>query len=41
MKLVLATIVSNFKLELINPKPLKPEPHGIVMIPPELKMKIV
>lgn len=41
MKLVLATIVSNFNLELIDPKPLKPKRHGIVMIPPNLKMKIV
>jgi cytochrome P450 family 110 len=41
MKLVLATIMSNFKLELINPKPLKPKRHGIVMIPPELKMRVI
>ena len=41
MKLVLATIMSSFKLELINPKPLKPKRHGIVMIPPELKMRVI
>lgn len=41
MKLVLATIISNFELELLNPKPLKPKRHGIVLIPPELKMRII
>ena len=41
MKLVLATIVFEFDLELIEPKPLKPRQHGIVMIPPKLKMKVV
>ncbi|MEM7757737.1 MAG: cytochrome P450 [Cyanobacteria bacterium P01_A01_bin.40] len=41
MKLVLATIMSNFKLELIKPKLIKPKLHGIVMIPPELKMRVI
>ena len=41
MKLVLATVVSEFELKLINPRPIKPARQGIVMIPPDLKMKIV
>lgn len=39
MKIVLATIINNFELEIIDPKPLKPKRHGIVMIPPNFKMK--
>ena len=41
MKLVLATVVSNFELELIKPRPLKAKRHGIVMIPSDLKMKVL
>ena len=41
MKLVLAAILLKFELELINPKPIKPSRHGIVMIPPELKMRVI
>ena len=41
MKLVLATIVANFELELINPRPIQPKRHGIVMLPSNLKMKVV
>ena len=40
MKLVLATVVSEFELKLINPRPIKPTRQGIVMIPPDLKMKV-
>ena len=35
MKLVLATIIKHFSLELTNSKLLKPVRHGIVMIPPD------
>ena len=41
MKLVLATIMANFDLELINPRPIKPKRHGIVMLPSGLKMNII
>ena len=41
MKLVLAVILSKFELELIDPRPIKPSRHGIVMIPPELKMRVI
>ena len=41
MKLVLVAIMSNFELELIDPRPIKPSRHGIVMIPPGLKMKVI
>ena len=41
MKLVLATIMSHFRLELIDPKSIKPKRHGIVMLPAGLKMKII
>ena len=41
MKLVLAAILSEFELELINPKPIKPSRHGIVMIPSSLKMRVI
>ncbi|VEP12400.1 Cytochrome P450 superfamily [Hyella patelloides LEGE 07179] len=40
MKIVLATIMTNFELQIVKPKPLKPKRHGIVMIPPQLSMKI-
>lgn len=40
MKLILTTIINNFELEIIDPKPLKPKLHGVVMIPPKLKMKV-
>lgn len=39
MRIVLATILNNFELEIVNPKLLKPKRHGIVMIPPKLMMK--
>ena len=41
MKLVLATIVANFELELIDPRPIKPKRHGIVIFPSGLKMKVI
>lgn len=41
MKLVLATIVANFELELIDPRPIKPKRHGIVILPSGLKMKVI
>ena len=41
MKLVLATIVANFELELIDPRPIKPKRHGIVVLPSGLKMKVI
>ena len=40
MKMVLATIITNFELEIVNPKPLKPKRYGIVVIPPKLEMKV-
>ncbi|WP_019505904.1 cytochrome P450 [Pleurocapsa sp. PCC 7319] len=41
MKLVLATIVANFRLELIDPRPIRPKRHGIVILPSDLKMKVI
>ena len=41
MKLVLATIITNFELELIDPRPIKPKRHGIVVLPSGLKMKVI
>ncbi|MEM7760431.1 MAG: cytochrome P450 [Cyanobacteria bacterium P01_A01_bin.40] len=41
MKLVLATILANFELELIDPRPIKPKRHGIVILPSGLKMKVI
>ena len=36
MKLVIATIVKQFRLELIDPKPIRSKKHGVTMIPSEV-----
>lgn len=40
MKIVLATILTNFDLKIIVPNSLKPKRHGIVVIPSKLNIQI-
>lgn len=42
MKLVLATVLSQFRLGLVNPGPVKPVRRGVTLAPPSsLKMKVL